>query len=387
VARAGAALAAGALFAAGVAPASFGQEGKSFDPIPSTKSHIKECNRRCLEGFVDKYFKAVIDDAPAEAPLAPNVRFTENGQRLPLGEGLWKSMKAAGKYRLLVTDPDAGQIALITTVVEDARDPNGGAPALMALRLKVDGGKITEIEQILNRDTATPGPQGKPLPTAAERVEALGQPRKAFLTKIPKKDREPRAEIIAQADKYFTGMQMNDGKGDYPFGDRCNRIENGGQSTNVPPPPGQTPPDPKTATGYSAQWTCMQQFKSGLLHFVSRIRDRRWVAVDQERGIAAAFAFFDHEAGSTRTFQTPDGRTITAGPTSPWTWEILEIFKVEKGKIQEIEAFLNRPPYGMNSGWSSWEDGLSDKTRDVTGFKEEQGATASRSLGSAAGAP
>ena len=29
----------------------------------------------------------------------------------------------------------------------------------------------------------------------------------------------------------------------------------------------------------------MEQFKSGLLHFVTRIRDRRYVAVDTERGI------------------------------------------------------------------------------------------------------
>ena len=97
-------------------------------------------------------------------------------------------------------------------------------------------------------------------------------------------------------------MQRNDGKGDYPFHERCDRIENGGRSTNAPTPAGQTRPDPKTATGYSAQWSCREQFESGLLYFVSRIRDRRYVAVDEERGVVAAFAFFDHVAGSTRNF-------------------------------------------------------------------------------------
>ena len=71
---------------------------------------------------------------------------------LPLGEGLWKSMKAAGTYRLAVTDPDAGQIALITTVVEDHADPAQGTPALLALRLKVADGRITEIEQVVERN-------------------------------------------------------------------------------------------------------------------------------------------------------------------------------------------------------------------------------------------
>jgi hypothetical protein len=175
-----------------------------------------------------------------------------------------------------------------------------------------------------------------------------------------------RADMIATADKYFTGMQQNDGKGDYPFADDCNRIENGGQATNVPTPPGQKRPDPKTSLSYSGQWSCMEQFKSGLIHFVSRIRDRRYVAVDEERGIVFAFGFFDHMGGTTRTFRVPDGRIVTAGPTQPWTWEIAELFKVQGGKIHKIEAVLHRAPYGMNSGWSTWEQNMSDHARDVT---------------------
>ena len=59
--------------------------------------------------------------------------------------------------------------------------------------------------------------------------------------------------------------------------------------------------------------------------------------------------------------QTPGGRTVTAGPTQPWTWHIMEVFKVENGLLHEIEAVLEREPYGMTSGWSSWEDGMSDR--------------------------
>ena len=204
----------------------------------------------------------------------------------------------------------------------------------------------------------------------AQRVEALGSPRAAFSTPIPAAQRMSRSALIETANKYFSGMQRNDGKGDYPFHERCDRIENGGRSTNAPTPAGQTRPDPKTATGYSGQWSCREQFESGLLYFVSRIRDRRYVAVDQERGIVAAFAFFDHMAGSTRNFTRPDGRPTTAGPAQPWTWEILEFFKVEDGQLAEIEAFLARPPYGMLSGWSTWEDGMSDQIQDVTGYRE-----------------
>ena len=40
---------------------------------------------------------------------------------------------------------------------------------------------------------------------------------------------------------------------------------------------------------------------------------------------------------------------------------IAELFKVEGGLLHEVEAILERVPYGMPSGWSSWEEGMSDK--------------------------
>ena len=317
------------------------------------------CDRACLENWVDRYLEAVIAADPARVPLGDDVRFTENGQRLEIGDGLWNSMKSKGMYRLFVADVPAGQVAFIGTINEDHANPQMDAPALLALRLKIEQGRIAEVEQFVARNA-----------DAANRVAALGNPHPVYLATIPPNQRMSRADLIATADKYFTGMQMNDGKGDYPFHERCDRIENGGRSTNLPTPEGQTRPDPMTSPGYSAQWSCLEQFQSGMLYFVSRIRDRRYVAVDQERGVVAAFASFDHMAGSTRNFTLPNGRAMTAGPVQPWTWEILEFFKIEDGRIAEIEAFLTRPPYGMQSGWSSWEDGLSDRARDVTGYTE-----------------
>jgi hypothetical protein len=37
------------------------------------------CDRKCLEGFVDRYLDAVVQHDPKAVPLAANVRFTENG--------------------------------------------------------------------------------------------------------------------------------------------------------------------------------------------------------------------------------------------------------------------------------------------------------------------
>ena len=312
------------------------------------------CDRACLEGFVDKYLDAVLAHNPSLVPLAPGVRYTEDGQQLAIGDGLWRTMHAKGHYRLFVDDVAAGQVAFFGTIEEENRDPAKGTAVLMALRLRVKDGQITEIEQLMVRDER---------PAKAMDGKSVDP---IYLATVPASERVSRAKLIATANKYFSGMQKNDGKGDYPFADDCNRLENGSQTTNAPTPAGQTRPDPKTASNYSGQWSCMEQFKSGLLHFVSRIRDRRFVAVDEERGIVFAFGFFDHEGGDTRHFTTPDGRQIVAGPVQPWTWEIAELFKVQGGKIHRIQAVLQRSPYGMLSGWSTWAQGMSDRARDVS---------------------
>ena len=317
-----------------------------FAACATTAHAASACDRNCLEGFIGKYFDAALAHDPHRLPLARNVKFTENGQTLELGDGLWRTLSAKGKYQMIVSDVAAGHVAFLGSIEE------ADTPAMLALHLKVKSGRIEQIETLVQRNDKS-----------AAGFDKIGY---RWTDPIPTDERASRAELMRVANLYFSGLERNDGKGDYPFTDDCNRIENGTNTTNVPTLPGQTRPDPKSSSNYSAQWSCMEQFKSGLLHFVSRIRDRRYVAMDPERGLVFIFAFFDHSAGDTRTFQTPDGRTVTAGPKQPWTWEIAETFRLEHGKIRQIMAIMERVPYGMNSGWSSWADGLSSRARDAT---------------------
>jgi len=321
------------------------------------------CDRACLEHTVDQFLDAFVKHDPAGAPLTRTVKYTENGQKLPPGDGSWRTMVGRGTYRLFVSDVKAGQAGFIGTMREEAASPENreGTPVLIALRLKVERRQISEIELLVVRNEM-----------AARNCEKLGAPNHLFVETVPAGERMSRADLVKTANMYFSGMQRNDGRGVYPFTDDCDRFENGARSTNAPPrgnEVGKPRPDPKTATMYSGQWTCREQFESGLLHFVSRIRDRRYVAIDEERGLVLSFAFFDHMGGDTRHYATPDGRQIAAGPTTPWTWELAELFRLEKNKIRRIEAVLTQSPYGMDSGWSSRDDGLSDRARDVTGAR------------------
>jgi hypothetical protein len=330
-------------------------------------------DRACLEKYVDRYMDAMLEHKVSTALFAKGCKFTENGVRLPLGnEGLWASMVGKGTYKFYVPDIETQQVAFIGTAREEPMKPDKDAPAsvAIALRLKVKNGLISEAEQLVIRpESNLLNPDRKPSESAADSIEKMGKewgsPHPIFTEIIPEAERPSREEMIKTANYYFSGMQKNDGKGYYPFSNDCDRYENGGRSTNVPLKPGEKKPDPKTATVYSGAWSCKEQFESGLIFFVSRIRDRRFVAVDRERGVVFSFVFFDHGAGKTRRNTTKDGRKVIEGPSEPWTWQIAELFKIDKGKIRRIEAVLQRCPYGMNSGWSSYEQGLSDQIQYI----------------------
>jgi hypothetical protein len=342
-------------------------------PESTSTESLSSCDRACLENYVDQYMDAMLANEPSGTLFTSDCKFTENGVQLPLGdEGLWAGMVDKGSYKFYIPDIETQQVAFIGTAREEPQEPEDPPrPVAIALRLKIANGLISEAEQIVVRpESNLLNPERRASrPSAAESIEKMGEelgnPHPIFTAIIPEEERPSREEMVETANYYFSGLQKNDGEGYYPFTDDCDRYENGGRATNVPLAPGQEMPDPLKETVYSSHWSCKEQFESGLAHFVTRIHDRRYVAVDRERGIVFAFCFFDHSAGMSRHYTTPDGREVVEGPSEPWTWEVAELFKVEKGKIRRIEAVLQRCPYGMNSGWSTYEDGLSDKIQII----------------------
>jgi hypothetical protein len=325
------------------------------------------CDRACLEGYVDKYMDAMLKHEASNTLFFQYIKFTENGVQLPFGnEGLWSSMVGKGTYKFYVPDVETQQVAFIGTAREESQKPGEGTPVAIALRLKIVNGLITEAEQLVIRPEGNLRSDNAPsYPSPGASIEKMGAPHPIYAEVIPEAERASREELVKAANYYFSGIQQNDGKGYYPFTDDCDRDENGNRATNVPLKPGEKMPDPLKETVYSSAWGCKKQFESGLMHFVSRIRDRRFVAVDRERGVVFTVNFFDHGAGKTRHYKAPDGRDVVTGPTEPWTWQQAELFKIEKGKIRRIEAVLHRCPYGMNSGWSTYEQGLSEQIQSI----------------------
>src|SRR5436190_14481510 len=81
------------------------------------------CDRSCLQGYMDRYLKAMLDRNVSDNLFARNVRFSENGIQLPLGnEGLWYGMSGLGGYRFYVPDIETQQVAVIESVKENMGD-------------------------------------------------------------------------------------------------------------------------------------------------------------------------------------------------------------------------------------------------------------------------
>jgi hypothetical protein len=260
------------------------------------------------------------------------VRFTENGQELRLGDGLWGTASAPGKYRLYVADPEDGQVGVYATVIE------GDSPVLMALRLKVDYGLISEIESIVVRSGGTPN-----FPPAGKTMEEKGTPRPQFLRTVPATERLSREKLVEVANAYFTGLGGNTGHNTAPFAPTCLRWENGVQTNSNP---NLRRPD---NGGFNVlALSCEDQQKSGFFSFVTSIRDRRFPVVDRERGLVLSFGFFDHN-GRLKELHLTNGQTVPSPVHAPLTLEISELFQIDKGKIDQVEAVLQSVPYGMRS--------------------------------------
>src|SRR5690348_459550 len=116
----------------------------------SAQSAKPECDRACLQGYVDRYMDAMLARKVSDDLFAREVKFTENGVRLPLGnEGLWFRMSGKGTYKFYVPDLETQQIAFFGTAREKER--NEDLVVAIDLRLKIVNRKITEVEQLVIR--------------------------------------------------------------------------------------------------------------------------------------------------------------------------------------------------------------------------------------------
>src|SRR5580704_8154355 len=259
--------------------------------------------RAYLGSYADRYFELLPSGGHQQLPIAPGVAFTENGQRLRLGQGLWATATGAARTRAVtVLDGPAGQIATWGMVTEAGHD------AILGVRLKVDDeGLIDEIDTFVVRfNDMSSTFSGSGLLDA----QRLARPAPGLLDLVDEGDRPSVAELRRAADGYLDGLL-----------------------------PGRAP-NPATAMGVA------QQVREGLTRHIAAARDRGMYLTDPSRGLVMVRFFFDHP-GAVRGWQ---GRAPFIGPNSMPAWEV---FKVRGGLIRHIEAIIAWFPYGYR--WAAEE--------------------------------
>jgi hypothetical protein len=288
------------------------------------------CDYACLTGVMDGYLKALLAHDPSQIPVAEHVRFTENTIPLKLGDALWGTISGMGTYELYFADPREGQVGFEGTIREN------GTPAILLARLKVAGGKISEIETLVHRNA-----------DEAKALEKFGQPNPVWLQPLTASQKVSRAEMLKIADTYFEGILHSSGDM-VPFDPKCNRILDGFQDTNN-----------ATAKG----WFDMNSFRpdamgirenmnTGVWTYIHSIHPRRYLVVDEKMGIVFGVFMFNHPGKV--TFANVKGVGKVPMPPvvmRPSSVEMGEFFKIENGKIRQIEGISVALPYGSSTGW------------------------------------
>ena len=270
------------------------------------------CDRACLTRFLDTYFKALTANTPAAVPLASNAKITTNGKTMRLGDAFWDSAERV-VYRWDIANDRLGDTAS-EAVVQNA----DGSKTMYMVRLKVVGGKVTEVETI----KANKG--------EADRLwdpDNLKEVSPALQLSIRPAEQDSYYRLIAAAESYWRAFQTN-GTKDYHPADLlpdARRFENGVQTTGL--------------VRNGAYVSAAQGFDDG--RFIGRnLWDRRYPVVDQERGIVLTILRFGLKDGAkSQSTATTNDRLVA------------EFFVVKRGMIQEVHAVLFNLPDSQPTGW------------------------------------
>ena len=276
------------------------------------------CDRACLEQIGDKYRAAYVKHDPSLAPIASTVRFSENNVLLKFPDGTWDTVTEEVGPALTFSDPTTGEVGIYTSIMQK------DTPGFLAIRLRVRGGRITEIEHVL----ATRRYVSSPPVVFGKDIHLNHDPQ--FAADLTPAERRPRAELVKLADGYYNTLQHNDGTVKTVFTPTCIRLENGLKATDG---------------------GCEQGFKLGMYAANDRVRGRDYFLVDEARGLVMARLYIDHK-GVLDTIKLTDGRQTKSVFREPQTWAGLEVFKITNGAISSVEADFINAPYYIPSVWT-----------------------------------
>jgi hypothetical protein len=275
-----------------------------------------DCNKACMEQIADRYRAAYLAHDARSLPLASHVRYSENGVVMKFPDGSWDTVTKEVGPPLTLSDTKTGNVGVYTAILQN------DIPGYLAIRLKIAGGKISEIEHMLSTKRNLSAP-----PTPFGELEQY-QPDRHFLDIVDPAKRLPRARLVSHANGYFSTLQNNTGEiRGTRFKPDASRIENGRRFPEIE-----------------------KGFLLGYYRFNERVRDRDFFLVDEERQVVMARGFIDHK-GVLDEYTLTDGTKQHSVYHEPHTWAFLEMFKVEDDAISAVQAVFIGAPYYMPPPW------------------------------------
>ena len=314
--------------------------------VATAQTQTSDCDESCLKGVMDTYLQALARHDVSSLPLAKKPRFTENGAELELGkDGLWVTFNSYGSYRHDVFDTSTGGVATYVNLMENHEV---SFPDLLAVRLKVAGRKITEIETVVYRHAASAmnlPPKDPGWMQIMERVE-------------PAQSRLSREELKKGALGYMRSVAFHNA-GLAPYAESCIRLENGnvtayGPNDTPPVPVGRQPTD---VAGEAPRPNmlgigCGKQLEYMEYSFITGFEDAHFPIIDEKRQLV--FATFDFMRRGNVESWSYQGHRFAMPESMRMPNEILntEIFKFVDGKISRVEAVFQGPQaYKRGTGW------------------------------------
>ena len=288
----------------------------------SAQSFAASCDKKCMEGIGDQYRAAYLKHNPKLAPFASKVRFTENNvEMLRFPDGTWDTVTEEVGTPLTLSDPKTGNVGIYTRIIQN------DTPGFLAIRLKIDDGKISEVEHIISTKRNLSSP-----PTPIGDVHTF-QRDPGYPAVVPTGERASRERLVANAMGYFDTLQHNTGEiRGTKFSPDARRFENGLEFKEIE-----------------------KGFKSGRYAFNERVRDRDCFLLDEERSVAMCRGFIDHK-GVMDEYKLTDGTPQKSVFREPQTWAFLESFKIRNDMIVGVEATFVQAPYYMRSPWTKKPD-------------------------------
>jgi len=269
--------------------------------------HSSECDRNCLRQHMDSYLAAVLEHDPSSLEVNPSLRVGENSYAVALGDNAWQTILKIHPYKLVLTDPFAGQVLMITTV-----EMRSAEPFIYVVRLKIENNRISESESMLTSERNA-GQHFRP--------DLLEESSRLLDQNLPPAQQMSRYELL-QAARTNWGLESGTA---LPLADSCLHYENWEAALNGAIPCNR---------GLGRQIT----------------RNLRIPLVDTEKGVVLNFQLQDEDNPVVRP--APPGEVDGKTPVFYYrqlTFYVMQMTRIADSEIQTEQLFMSLQDLGVRT--------------------------------------